>query len=321
MTSKDGTILLVDDQPEQIDMIKSALNKFLSVKVAIRGDLALKIACGGGVDLILLDVEMPNMDGYEVCRQLKAHPATQNIPVIFLTGKGGQDDEAIGLALGAVDFIRKPSSPEVVLTRCRNTISYHRIKEDLRRKNEELAEKNGQLMALNKTLEDLVIIDGLTGIPNRRRFDEYLIQEWNRALRDQSPISLIVIDIDYFKPFNDHYGHGAGDECLKKVAQTLAASMVRATDLMARYGGEEFVCILPKTDEAGLVVVGNQLRENIAALAIPHEYSKVADHITVSLGGASLTPSPEILPYLLVGQADARLYKAKAAGRNRLVVD
>ncbi|CAK0773132.1 Diguanylate cyclase [Gammaproteobacteria bacterium] len=226
--SKEGTILLVDDQPEQIRIIKSALDSFFFIKIATRGELAIKIANIGGVDLILLDVVMPAMDGYETCRQLKNNPLTKNIPVIFLTGKESQNDETVGLELGAVDFIRKPSSPLVLLTRCRNTISYQRIKEDLQRKNDELSEKNKQLLVLNKMLENLSVTDGLTGIPNRRKFEEYLIQEWSRALRDSSPISMIVIDVDYFKLFNDHYGHLAGDDCLKTIAKTLATSTARS---------------------------------------------------------------------------------------------
>lgn len=317
----EGTILIIDDQPESIDVIKSALSNFFTLKIATKGELALKIAKAGNVDLILLDILMPGMDGYAVCRQLKRDPATREIPIIFQTSKDGYDDEAIGLELGAVDFIRKPSSPAVVLTRSRNTIAHHRAKKDLHNKNQELEETNRKLQELNNTLKNLAIIDGLTGIPNRRRFDEFLLQEWNRALREKTPIALIVIDIDYFKPFNDNYGHAEGDECLKKVAQALASSMPRVTDLMARYGGEEFVCILPNTNISGLVKVGNQLRENINALRIPHGFSKVAPHITISLGGDSMIPTKESLPQLLVGHADSRLYKAKENGRNQLVVD
>ncbi len=140
-------------------------------------------------------------------------------------------------------------------------------------------------------------------------------------MRDKTPLSLIVIDIDYFKPFNDNYGHTAGDECLKKIAKTLASSMARSVDLIARYGGEEFVCILPKTEASGMVQVGNQLRDNINALQFPHEYSKVAQHITISLGGASIIPSQESSQFLLVGQADSMLYKAKDGGRNRLEIE
>ncbi|MEO5333156.1 MAG: diguanylate cyclase [Magnetococcus sp. YQC-5] len=321
LISTKATILLVDDQPEHIDVIKSVLDQHFIVKATVRSELVFQICSAGGIDLILLDVMMPGMNGYEVCRQLKNYPATREIPVIFLTSKEGQDDEAVGLELGAVDFIRKPSTPLVVLARCRNTIAFQRAKEDLFRNNAELEKKNIQLQELNKTLKDLVTIDGLTGIPNRRRFDEYLLQEWNRALRDRSPISLIVMDIDYFKLFNDNYGHAAGDECLKKVAQTLAASMVRAIDLMARYGGEEFVCILPKTNASGLVKVGNHLRDSINSLYIVHGYSIVAPYVTISLGGATMIPSQEISPFLLVSQADAKLYKAKEGGRNRLVVE
>ncbi len=164
-----GTILLVDDQPEQIDVNKSALEHHFAIKIATRGELAVKIAEAGNVDLILLDVVMPGMDGYEVCRLLKGNPFTRDIPVIFLTSKDSPDDEAVGLELGAVDFIRKPSSPSVVLTRARNTIAYQRAKKDLHKKNAELAEKNRLLQELNETLKDMATIDGLTGIPNRRR--------------------------------------------------------------------------------------------------------------------------------------------------------
>ncbi|HIJ82798.1 MAG: diguanylate cyclase response regulator [Magnetococcales bacterium] len=289
--TKEGTVLLVDDQPEQIDIIRSALERYFVIKVATRGTLAINIARTSKIDLILLDILMPDMDGHEVCRQIKNDPAISKIPIIFLTSKDGQHDEAVCLELGAVDFIRKPSSPLVLLTRCRNTIAYHHAKEKLHQKNKELAEKNQQLQELNNVLKNLATIDGLTGIPNRRKYDEYLVQAWNRALRDQSPISLIVIDIDFFKQFNDNYGHAAGDECLKNVAQTLASTMVRAIDLMARYGGEEFVCILPNTDAAGLIRVGNQLIENINRLYIPHRFSSVAKHVTISLGvGCPKTP-------------------------------
>lgn len=319
--STEGIVLIVDDQPESIDIIKSALDSYFITKIATSGEVALKIAQSGNVDLILLDVMMPGMDGYAVCRKLKRNPVTQDIPIIFQTSKNSYEDEAIGLELGAVDFIRKPSSPMVILTRSRNTIAYHRAKKELHQKNNELKEKNRELQRLNKTLKDLATIDGLTGIPNRRKFDECLVQEWNRALRDKNPIALIVIDIDYFKPFNDNYGHAAGDECLIKVAQSLAGSMPRAIDFMARYGGEEFVCILPNTDKPGLTMVGNQLRENINALNIPHEFSKISQHVTISLGGATMIPTQEQLPQLLLGQADSRLYKAKGSGRNRLVVE
>ncbi|MBF0147169.1 MAG: diguanylate cyclase [Magnetococcales bacterium] len=315
----EGTILLVDDQPEQIDIIHSILEKNFLVKASIQGEFALQICNAGGIDLILLDVMMPGMDGYEVCRQLKNNPATQEIPVIFLTSKDTQNDEMVGLKLGAVDFIRKPSSPLVVLTRCRSTIAHQRAKKDLRQKIEELDKKNIQLQELNKILEDMATIDGLTGIPNRRKFDEYLIQEWNRALRDQTPISIIIIDIDFFKLFNDSYGHVVGDECLRKIAQTLASTMVRSIDLIARYGGEEFACILPNTDHVGLVIVCDQIRKNINLLCIPYEFSSVAKHVTISMGGATMVPSQNFSPYFLIGKADERLYKSKKSGRNRFV--
>ncbi len=230
--------------------------------------------------------------------------------------------------MGAVDYIAKPFSPAVVQARVRTqiklkwTLERERV---LNRKlsslNDELAEKNDQLLELNKTLKDMATIDGLTGIPNRRRFDEYLEQEWNRSLRDKTPLSLILIDIDFFKPYNDNYGHTEGDECLKKVADALASSMTRSIDLMARYGGEEFVCVLPETEIPGLIQVGNRLRESVASLSLLHEHSQVAQHITVSLGGVTMVPTIESKPGDLIRLADERLYKAKDGGRNRLVAD
>ncbi|CAK0748599.1 putative Diguanylate cyclase [Gammaproteobacteria bacterium] len=179
--------------------------------------------------------------------------------------------------------------------------------------------KNEKLSELNRILEDLSSLDGLTAIPNRRRFDEYLIREWHFSLNDRVPLSMIVIDIDHFKLFNENYGYIAGDDCLRTIARTLKTSLIRASDLVARYGGEEFACILPNTDSSSLISIGNQLKNSVSELSIPHEFSRVAKYVTISLGGATIMPSEEVSPYLLIGKADSCLYRAKAQGRNQFV--
>ncbi|MBF0125023.1 MAG: GGDEF domain-containing protein, partial [Magnetococcales bacterium] len=167
-------------------------------------------------------------------------------------------------------------------------------------------------------LANLSMIDGLTGIANRRRFDEALSKEWMRGVRNNFPVSLILMDIDFFKPYNDNYGHPAGDDCLRRVAQALAAEIHRAPDLVARYGGEEFVSLLPETDHQGAQVVAEKLRSIVAGLTIPHAHSKAAPHVTLSLGMVTILPSREHTPDILVKSADELLYRSKMEGRNRL---
>ncbi|MBS4097976.1 MAG: diguanylate cyclase [Sulfuricella sp.] len=177
------------------------------------------------------------------------------------------------------------------------------------------------LLAAKNQLEALAHVDGLTNIPNRRFFDERLATEWRRARRAQLPLALLMIDIDFFKPYNDNNGHGAGDECLKKVAAALAQALVRPADLIARYGGEEFVALLPETHKEGLLQIAERLREAVAGLDLPHPHSRSASHVTISLGGATLVPPLEGEPATLLAAADAMLYRAKERGRNRVCVE
>lgn len=167
-------------------------------------------------------------------------------------------------------------------------------------------------------LESLVALDGLTEIPNRRRFDEVLDKEWKRSRRNSSPLSLLMIDIDFFKAFNDHYGHAAGDECLRKVAHTLKNSVERASDVIARYGGEEFAAGLPETNRESAEIVAERMRTNVEQLNIPHASSPISDHVTLSLGAATTVPSEGVLPNDLINVADEFLYKAKERGRNQV---
>ncbi|MBF0428989.1 MAG: diguanylate cyclase [Magnetococcales bacterium] len=320
-------ILIVDDDSLNLNVLKDLLEPNYDILAAKNGEQALKITFSASPpDLILLDIMMPGMNGYQVLERVKADHLRQEIPVIFITAMGHDMDEAKGLELGAVDYIVKPISPPIVLARVANQLALKKSLEEqkklnraLAKLNDELADKNSQLLELNSTLKNMASIDGLTGLPNRRRFDEFLEQEWNRAMRTSSPLSLILMDVDCFKLYNDNYGHVAGDDVLRSVAHTLTKTISRSIEMIARYGGEEFVCVLPETKQEGMILVGNRLREQVANLAIPHAHSKAANHVTISLGGVSLVPTRGMQSSILTLSADKNLYKAKENGRNQLV--
>ncbi|MBF0185157.1 MAG: diguanylate cyclase [Magnetococcales bacterium] len=327
MDGQKSTLLIVDDERFNLNVLTELLEPDYEILLAKNGKQALQRAQSSmPPDLILLDIMMPDMDGYQVLRHLKANPFTADIPVIFVTAMNNVEDEARGFALGAVDYLTKPISPPIVQARVRTHLTLRRgllrerqLNAELHLLNSRLADQNEQLRSLNMTLKNMAMVDGLTGIANRRRFDDFVQQEWNRSRRGHEWMSLILMDIDYFKPFNDHYGHTAGDHCLKQVAQSLASALPRSADLVARYGGEEFVCVLPGTPGDGLLQVGNRLQAAVRALYLPHDHSKVAKHVTLSLGGISLVPQEAWLVEDMIKQADQQLYRAKEAGRNRLM--
>jgi diguanylate cyclase (GGDEF)-like protein len=294
-------ILLVDDVPTNVKILAQSLESLYQIKVANNGVDALAIAQREQPDLILLDIMMPDMDGFEVCQQLKRNIVTRRIPVIFVTAMTADTDEEHGLNLGAIDYITKPFVIPIVKARVRNHI---------------------HLKQQADLLESRSLLDALTLIPNRRKFDETLAMEWRRAMRDKTPLSLVMVDIDYFKQYNDHYGHGAGDICLQKVAAALAESVVRPSDLVARYGGEEFVVILPDTHQQAALHVAERVRESIERLALPHAHSTVAAVVTISVGVATQQVTQEhLLPKILSDAADKALYSAKNEGRNRVCSD
>ena len=294
-----ASILVVDDSPENLQVMAAVLKEHYKVRVAINGERALALATAPEPpDLILLDVMMPGMDGYEVCSRLKSNPATAGIPVLFVSSCDEEEDEARGLSVGAIDYIIKPIRPSIVQARVRNHIELKRSRDLLQR---------------------LTMQDHLTGISNRRRFDDSLHAEWQRAARTQTPVSLIAIDIDHFKAYNDHYGHPGGDQCLIKVARALAACVTRPTDLVARCGGEEFGCLLPSTDNTGASRLAEQMRAAIEALGLEHAQSPTHRHVTISLGVSTALPQADEPAQALVDMADAALYEAKGAGRNRFV--
>ncbi|WP_320172588.1 diguanylate cyclase [Maridesulfovibrio sp.] len=289
-------ILVVDDSKQNLELLMDLFCKEYKIVAALNGERALKLArTTPHPDLILLDIVMPDMDGYEVCKRLKEDDSTKDIPVIFVTAVSEIMDETRGFEAGGVDYITKPFHPPMVKAR----VQMH------------LALKRKQ-----KLLEEYAYLDALTEIPNRRHFDNVLRKECNRSLRSHQGLSLLIMDIDDFKGYNDGYGHAQGDEVLRRVAQTLSKALRRAGDFLARYGGEEFAAVLPYTDAKLAVETAEDLRREIESLGIMHKSGGGA--LTISLGVASVPPNKEIFPAELLEAADKALYKAKDGGRNRV---
>ena len=293
---KKPTVLTVEDD----DAIRALIGGVLSLECNMlsegTGSSALASAAVHIPDLVLLDVGLPDMDGFEVCRRFKANPILQDIPIIFLTSRSSTTDEIDGLEAGGIDYITKPINPAILRARVRNHLELKKSRDMLAR---------------------MARLDGLTGVANRRTFDDLLLREWRRQLRTGQTLAVIMVDVDHFKQFNDTYGHGAGDACLKEVVKAAEGSLQRPADLLARYGDEEFVALLPDTSLEGGIAVAEGIRAAVAALEIPHAGSKAASHVTVSLGVASMVPHPDREPSFLLEAADGQLYEAKASGRNR----
>lgn len=291
-------LLIVDDVKENLRILANGLSDQYQIHVADRGYKALELAkATPQPDLILLDVMMPDVDGFEVCRLLRNDPKTQSIPVIFVTALDDPTDESKGLDLGAVDFISKPFNLPVIRSRVRSHLNL-KVKTDM--------------------LEQMSHLDGLTHIANRRLLDERLLEEAKRHARNGQILGLVMIDIDFFKAYNDHYGHGKGDECLIAVAQALKAVVHRPSDLLARYGGEEFAVVLPDTNEEGVLQLADRMRRAVSDLKVAHAYSSVADHVTISVGVIASRVEDSQTVQALLKHADLALYRAKKAGRNRV---
>jgi diguanylate cyclase (GGDEF)-like protein len=298
MKKKPSKILIIDDSAVNTLMLSGLLEGEHKIINAENGPQGIEMATTEEPDLILLDVSMPGMDGYMVCDELKTANATRNIPIIFVTAMDDMEDEARGLEVGAIDYITKPFSPQIVKARVKNHL---------------------ELKLYRDRLMQMSMIDGLTAIPNRRQFDRTINQEWQRGIRKNMPVSLLLMDIDFFKQYNDTYGHLKGDDCLKQVAQSVSQQLNRPTDMVARYGGEEFVCVLPETGELGAVHVAKRIIDALAILNVEHKDSTAASHVTLSIGLTTNLPTPEMSVEEFIEQADKALYKAKQSGRNRYV--
>jgi diguanylate cyclase (GGDEF)-like protein len=292
------SILIVDDSVSNIEVLSGVMGIDYEVLFATSGEEALEVASQQSPDLILLDVVMPGMDGYETCKQIKKDDRIQDIPIIFVTAMNQEEDESRGLDVGGIDYITKPIRPSIVKARVRNHLELKRYRD---------------LLKVSSTT------DGLTGIANRRRLDQVLEIEWMRARLVQTPLSFIILDVDYFKEYNDNYGHPAGDICLKRLVNGLTEAYRRPGDLLARYGGDEFALLLPDTDAAGALLVAQRIEAKVSEINIGHKYATGTDRVTLSIGVATLIPIEKTTAQELLQLADEALYAAKQGGRNRIV--
>ncbi len=295
----ESTILIIDDNPDTIRLMSAMLREQARVLFATNGMAGLEIARAQRPQLILLDLQMKSMDGFAVCERIMADPDLRHCPVIFVTASSGVESEIACLDAGAVDFITKPLSGPVVQARVRTHL---------------------RLQAALASLDTLAHKDGLTGLHNRRYFDEQFTLEVARHRRQGAALGVALVDVDHFKLYNDHYGHQMGDECLRAVAQALAQCTRRPGELVARYGGEEFVVLLPNSCEDEVQRYGSWICEHVAGLQLPHAASLVAPHVTISAGLCSLAPDTGDTQASLLEAADKALYEAKRAGRNRAIL-
>lgn len=300
MEFKKPTILVVDDMTTTLLLIHDLLKDTYEVKIAKSGTKALEILeSPNDIDLILLDIEMPDINGYDVCKRIKNNETIKNIPIIFITGRTSQEDEEYGLNLGAIDYITKPFNKAIVKLRIKNYLNL-KIKNDM--------------------LEKLSMYDGLTNIRNRRFFDETFEKTFSEIKRDKKSLAVLMIDIDFFKPYNDNYGHGQGDETLRKVAKALEKTIKRASDFVARYGGEEFVILLKDINKDGVEAVANNLLNAVRELKITHEFSKIENYVTVSIGASFYNSNSDVTKLELLLKADETLYNVKNSGRNNFAI-
>lgn len=300
MEFKKPTILVVDDMTTTLLLLHDLLKDTYEVKIAKSGTKALEILeSPNDIDLILLDIEMPDMNGYDVCKRIKNNETIKNIPIIFITGRTSQEDEEYGLNLGAIDYITKPFNKAIVKLRIKNYLNL-KIKNDM--------------------LEKLSMYDGLTNIRNRRFFDETFEKTFSEIKRDKKSLAVLMIDIDFFKPYNDNYGHGQGDETLRKVAKALEKTIKRASDFVARYGGEEFVILLKDIKKDGVEAVANNLLNAVRELKITHEFSKIENYVTISIGASFYNSNSDVTKLELLLKADETLYNVKNSGRNNFAI-
>ncbi|MDD2620110.1 MAG: diguanylate cyclase [Syntrophomonadaceae bacterium] len=293
-----ASILIVDDELSNLNVLAEILKNKYKIILSKNGKQALELAIKQPPDLVLLDIIIPDMNGYEILYAFKNNNLLKDIPVIFITALSNDADEEKGLLLGAVDYISKPFTPSIVKARVNNHM---------------------KIVRQRKLIESIAMLDSLTEIPNRRNYNSRIEMEWNRAVREKTVLSLLIIDIDCFKGLNDQYGHSKGDEALKMVAHTIFNMINRPADFAARIGGEEFAVLLPNTPAEGARQKAELIRAAIQSLGISHHYSPVCSVLTVSIGGTSCWPNNENHLEDFINAADKLMYKAKKEGRNKVV--
>jgi diguanylate cyclase (GGDEF)-like protein len=329
-----NTILIVDDSKhiqKQIEVfLKSGgYSNLLFADTAQKAFELLGMEPAGNasnsVDLILMDIKLPEMDGVEACRRIKSVEQLKDIPIIMVTAEDANEVLQLAFDARAIDYIKKPINKVELIVRVGSVLKIKQeIDEQIKREKELLKltelleETNQKLQQANEMLRQISRTDVLTGIANRRHFEDLSRNEWKRACRLSRPVSVVLMDIDFFKNYNDTYGHQRGDDCLKQVAVALSRALKRPSDMIARYGGEEFVAFLMDTDKNGAIMVAETMQSYVNSLNIPHKSSPVSDRVTVSFGIATVVPEVHSSPEALIANADMALYKAKQEGRNRI---
>ncbi|NEQ96234.1 MAG: diguanylate cyclase [Cyanothece sp. SIO2G6] len=312
-----GNILLVDDQPRNLRLLADLLEEQgYEVQEAINGSVALQVVSVAAPDLILLDIHMPEMDGYAVCQQLKTDPKTKDIPVIFISAVDEAWDKVKAFSVGGGDYITKPFKVVEVLARVKNQLAIQTLQQELKA-------QNAQLQQAIHELERLAVIDHVTQVASRYRFDQYLQAEWHRAGQDKTPLSLMLCHLDEFDRYLQSYGYQAGDRCLHQVAQAIKRAVQRPTDLVCRYGGDIFAIVLPNMDAETAEVIAQTLLFQIASLRVyQHQGSNAGTltSLTTSIGLATVTPTPGLGLEILIEQCDLALQGAKTDGGDTVVV-
>jgi two-component system chemotaxis family response regulator WspR len=313
-------VLLVDDQAMIGEAIRRALANEPNIGYHFCSDPHQAVAQAIAIKptVIIQDLVMPGVDGLSLVRAYRSNPVTADIPIIVLSTKDDGMVKSSAFGAGANDYLVKLPEPIELIARIR----YHSRSFQMQLQRDEahraLRESQQQLMETNLVLQRLMNSDGLTGLSNRRHFDEYLEMEWRRAMREQSQLSLLMIDVDYFKAYNDSFGHLKGDEVLHQVADAIRGGCSRPSDLPARYGGEEFAMVLPSTSSGGARLVAEKIRRSVEAMHIPHTSPQEGSVLTVSVGLATMLPQQGEEHRLLIQTADRALYQAKNAGRNQV---
>jgi len=320
------TILIVDDSIVTRTFLTDMLHEAGYDNIIQAGSMEEVFArfCGEHqsscplVDLVLLDIHLPGKSGIEGCRELKESDQFQDVPIIMISGLDQMNNLEAAFAAGSIDYLTKPPNRLELKVRVSSALKLKREIDGRKARERDLLHLTEQLEAANLELQRLSSRDGLTGLANRQAGTDFLSREWLRAAREKKEFSVIMIDIDFFKLYNDSHGHLAGDECLKKVAAALQQGLQRPADLLVRYGGEEFMALLPDTGLEGALSVGSTIHEAVAAVGLHHGSSTVSPHVTVSIGIASTVPSLDMPVEWLIAAADRALYRAKQEGRNRI---